>query len=74
MARPVQLRETTFASNLQAARKMCGWTRSELAQRSGLHIAAVSRLEAGLRQPRLPSILALAAALGMTGSELIDGL
>lgn len=74
MARRVELPGKTFAANLEAAREAHGWTKSELAQRSGLNLAAVSRLEAGQRQPRLPSILVLSAALGMTGSELVEGL
>lgn len=74
MSNEIKLPGSTFSANLRAARNVRGWTITELARRAGVTVSAVSRLEAGKRQPELPSILALAAGLGMTGSALLEGL
>lgn len=74
MGNEIKLRGSTFSANLRAARDDRGWNRSELADRAAVTVSAVSRLEAGERQPELPSIQALAAAFEMTASELIAGL
>lgn len=65
--------EDRLGGNLRAARKRIGFTQADLSKRSGVSAAEVSRLEAGLRNPRLTTILRLAAALDMEGSDLIQG-
>lgn len=65
--------EDCLGGNLRAARKRVGYTQADLSKVSGVSAAEVSRLEAGLRNPRLTTILRLAAALEMEGSELIRG-
>jgi transcriptional regulator with XRE-family HTH domain len=64
----------TFGANLSAARLARGWSQEQLGERAGIDQATVYRLEVGDRQPRLPTILVLAEAMGLSGSELIDGL
>lgn len=64
----------TFGANLQEMRRWRGLTREELSARAGIDVATVHRLERGDRQPRLPTLLQLAKALGTSGSELIQGL
>jgi transcriptional regulator with XRE-family HTH domain len=64
----------SFGSNLKAARDRLGWGQEELGKRTGLNPATIYRLEIGDRQPRLPTILVLAEALGITGSDLIRNL
>jgi transcriptional regulator with XRE-family HTH domain len=63
------MRDTTFAMRLRELRERRGLTQAELAQKSGLTQATVSRLEEGGqargRVPKLPTLLALAAALGV---------
>jgi transcriptional regulator with XRE-family HTH domain len=63
----------TFAVNLTAAREAHNWSVAELAKRADLNESAIYRLQHGQRQPTLPAILRLADALGMTGSDLIEG-
>lgn len=64
----------TFGANLTAARESAGLSREELGSRAGLNAATIYRLEAGDRQPRLPTIIVLAEVLGMTASDLIHKL
>jgi transcriptional regulator with XRE-family HTH domain len=64
----------TFGANLTAAREHQGLSREELGSRAGLNAATIYRLEAGDRQPRLPTIIVLAEVLGMSASELIHDL
>jgi transcriptional regulator with XRE-family HTH domain len=60
-----------FGANLKAARLERGLSPEGLSDLARIDAATVYRLEAGDRQPRLPTILRLADALGMSGSELI---
>ena len=46
-------------------------TQQELADKSGLGIVTVSRLENGLQQPRLKNVRKLAAALGIDPADLV---
>ncbi len=64
----------SFGANLQVTRRRRGLTREELSSRAGIDVATVHRLERGDRQPRLPTLLQLAEALGVSGSTLIEGL
>lgn len=64
----------TFGANLTAAREHAGLSREELGSRAGLNAATIYRLEAGDRQPRLPTIIVLAEVLGMSASELVQNL
>ncbi len=64
----------SFGANLTAAREHVGLSREELGSRAGLNAATIYRLEAGDRQPRLPTIVVLAEVLGMTASDLIQNL
>jgi transcriptional regulator with XRE-family HTH domain len=65
---------TTFGANLAAAREHVGLSREQLGSRAGLNAATIYRLEAGDRQPRLPTIIVLAKVLGMSASDLIRDL
>ncbi|MDG4791170.1 XRE family transcriptional regulator [Micromonospora sp. WMMD1102] len=47
-------------------------TLSDLADRTGISISTLSRLEAGLRLPTLEQLLPLARAYGVTLDELVD--
>ena len=73
-AQSVMLPGTTFGANLTVAREHVGLSREQLGTRAGLNAATIYRLEAGDRQPRLPTIIVLAKVLGMTASDLIRDL
>jgi transcriptional regulator with XRE-family HTH domain len=64
----------SFGGNLRDARERLNLSQEELGARAGVRGNTVYRLEAGEREPRLSTILSLARALGMTGSDLIRGL
>ena len=60
-----------FASSLRRLRLEAGLSQIELGNRSDLHFSEISRLERGLRDPRLTTIARLAHGLGITPSELL---
>lgn len=60
-----------FARNLREARKNAGMTQEALSEASGLHPTEISRLEGASRDPRLGTIVRLAAALKTTAAELL---
>jgi transcriptional regulator with XRE-family HTH domain len=58
-----------FAARLKELRIAAGLTQQELAQRIGMSLRQVSRLETGENVPTWPTILSLASALGVTCQE-----
>lgn len=62
-----------FAANLRRARKKADVTQVELSVRSGMHRTEISLLERAGREPRLGTIVKLAAALGVTPESLCSG-
>jgi len=63
-----------FGENVRAARKAKGWTQEELAHESGLAPVQVSRIERGVREIRLTTLVRLLAALDVSPDLLLDGL
>ena len=61
-----------FGANLRRARLAAGLSQEGLSQRSGLHLTEISRLENGLRDPRLSTIVRVAAGLALPSSALLD--
>lgn len=65
----------TFGGNLRAARQRAGLSQEELAKLiGGVSRNVIWRLEADDREPRLNTILRLAAALEVEPGELLLGL
>jgi transcriptional regulator with XRE-family HTH domain len=62
---------TALATTLQAARQTRGLSGGALADRSGVSRAMISKIERGETQPTAVLLSRLAAALGMTLSELV---
>jgi len=62
-----------FAANVRSARQRAGMTQEAVADASGIHSTEVSRIERGLRDPRVSTVLRLADALGVPASALVDG-
>jgi transcriptional regulator with XRE-family HTH domain len=62
-----------FATNVLAARQAAGMTQEAVSDASGIHVTEVSRIERGLRDPRVSTMLRLAAALDVPASALVDG-
>jgi len=63
-----------FGRHLRQVRHERGLSQTQLAQRAGLHSSEIGRLEHGRRDPRLQTIVTLAAALGVPVARLVDGL
>ena len=63
-----------FGLNLRRLRLDACLTQMELSNRSGLDMAEISRLETGLRDVRLSTIVRLADGLGLPVHTLVDGL
>ena len=65
---------TVFARNVAAARANRRLSQTQVSSRSGVHVTEVSRIERGLRDPRLTTIVRLARALEIKPAQLFDGL
>jgi transcriptional regulator with XRE-family HTH domain len=63
-----------FGVNVRAARKAKGWTQEDLAFESGLAAVQVSRIERGVREIRLTTLLRLLAALDTSPDLLLADL
>jgi transcriptional regulator with XRE-family HTH domain len=63
-----------LARNVATARANCGLSQTQVSKRSGVHVTEVSRIERGLRDPRLSTIVRLAHALEVKPAQLLDGL
>lgn len=63
-----------LGQNVRAARKRRGWTQEDLAGETGLAVVQISRIERGVREVRLTTLVKLLRALGVPPEELLDGL
>lgn len=64
-----------LGANVKAAREKRGWSQDELSRRGEkLSVVQISRIERGQRDPRLTTVLQLAAALELTPNDLLKGL
>jgi transcriptional regulator with XRE-family HTH domain len=66
--------DTGFAENLRRARQRAGLSQERLGLECGLHRTEISLLERGERDPRLSTVIRLAAGLGMPPAALLAGL
>ena len=63
--------ENGSSERIVVAREAAGLTQRQLAARSGIAQATLSRIEQGLRPAKVSEVLALAWALGCPASELM---
>lgn len=63
----------SFGARLQSLRKERRLSQEQLAEDSGLHRTYISSLERGGRNPTLTTLKALAVALNIKVSELVEG-
>jgi transcriptional regulator with XRE-family HTH domain len=61
-----------IGKNLKDARFRAGLTQAELAEKAGTTQTTVARIERDAVQPEVTTIRKLAAALGVTISDLLD--
>jgi DNA-binding XRE family transcriptional regulator len=64
--------ESERAKSLRRARRICGLTQAQLAEKVGVSRVAVNSWEMGNKYPRDTIIPKLAEALGITPAELVD--
>lgn len=57
---------------LRAVRERLFITQEELAERTGMSRATISRIESDLQRPRISTVRKLAAALGVQPEELVE--
>lgn len=60
-----------MGQRLRALRKELGWKLEELARRTGVSAAHLSRIESGERQPSLTTLSVVAKAYGVSFSDLL---
>ncbi len=63
-----------FAANLRRERERQGISQEALAELAGLHRTQASKIERGLREPKLSTIAKLCRALNVTPNDLYDGI
>jgi transcriptional regulator with XRE-family HTH domain len=61
-----------FAARLRELREQASMTQAQLAERAGIHLSAVTRIEHGLRTPGLETAGKLAGALGVRVDDLLS--
>lgn len=62
---------TAIGENVRAARKAAGLTQAALAERTGILVPHISRLESGGKMPTLPTLEKVADATGVTLCTLV---
>lgn len=61
-----------LAANMRALRKAAGWSQSDLAERIGVHLTHVSRVETGKYTPGLDFVVKAAKAFGVSVDQLVS--
>lgn len=68
----IQVQLCSFGARLQELRQQRGWTLQELAVRSGLSKAFLSRLETGGRQASIAAVLTISRVFGVSLASLFE--
>jgi transcriptional regulator with XRE-family HTH domain len=68
----IQDQLAAFGVNLKELRREKGWTLEDLAERSGLSGAFLSRLESGDRQASISAVLTLSQVFGLSLAEMFE--
>ncbi len=63
-----------FGANVRRARLDRGWTQEDLAYATGLATVQISRIERGVREIRLTTLVRLIDGLDVAADALLDGL
>ena len=65
--------EVLVVSMIRTARTVLGWTQQTLAERAGISLVALARLESHASSPRLSTISKLKSALEAAGVLIVEG-
>jgi transcriptional regulator with XRE-family HTH domain len=63
-----------FGRNLWKARRGAGFSQEELGRLASLHRTHIGMMEAGVRLPRVDTLIKLASALAVRADELLEGI
>jgi len=63
-----------FGGNLRRHRRAAGLSQEEVAALASLHRTEIGLVERGRREPRVGTLVKLAAALSVTPLDLLDGI
>jgi transcriptional regulator with XRE-family HTH domain len=63
-----------FGKRVRALRMEKGWTQEQLADRADLNLVQISRIERGVREVRLTTLLSLVAAFEIKPDQLLEDL
>jgi transcriptional regulator with XRE-family HTH domain len=63
-----------LGNNIRQRRTQLGLSQEQLAEKANLHRTYIGAVERGERNISLDNILAIAQALGISGSELLEGI
>jgi transcriptional regulator with XRE-family HTH domain len=63
-----------LGANVRALRDAAEMTQMDLSNRSGIDMAEISRIERGLKDVRLSTIVKVARGLDVSAGELLSGL
>ncbi|HKH64239.1 MAG TPA: helix-turn-helix transcriptional regulator [Solirubrobacterales bacterium] len=63
-----------FGKRVRALRLGKEWTQEQLADKAGLNLGQISRIERGVREVRLTTVLTLIVALEVTPDDLLGDL
>ena len=63
-----------FGLTLVTLRRGAGQTQETLADRCSLHVTYISQLERGTKAPSLVTLIAIADALGLTATDLMQAI
>ena len=66
-----QTSESSFGQRVASARRERGLTQGELADKTGVHISHIQRIEAGTSQPTVDVLKRVAEALGVSIDHLV---
>lgn len=68
---PKKADPTGFAGRLKELREAARLSQAALAERAGLYVFSVAKLEQGVREPAWSTVLALANALGVSVAAFV---
>jgi uncharacterized protein len=60
----------TAAQVLKEARLKAGFTQAELAEKSGVYVNTIAKIERGEQYPQFPTLKSLARALGISTDDV----
>ena len=74
MIAPTHGSSLVLGQRIRILRDLRGWSQADISYHSGLDHECVRRIEMGIHDPTLNTLGVIARCLGVTTSELLDGI